>query len=165
MLGISTRNSIRIFPWYSTEVDGRPSRDSSISRQTRELAHVPAKWPPVRRQEHAPLKNPRRRDKGQHELVEEVAQCHDVRVSGHGAADPLDGQACGPSQRWKAASMRPLSTPTFQPVRRHHTLGTLLATMSTVSNGVPGGSNEVFGVWRRDAPDGCPNRHDDGMRN
>ena len=99
------------------------------------------------------------------ELVEEVAQCHDVRVSGHGAADALDGQACGPSQRWKAASMRPHSTPTSQPVRRHHTLGTLLATMSTVSNGVPGGSNEVFGVWRRDAPDGCPNRHDDGMRN
>lgn len=99
------------------------------------------------------------------ELVEEVAQCHDVRVSGHGAADALDGQACGPSQRWKAASMRPHNTPTSQPVRRHHTLGTLLATMSTVSNGVPGGSNEMFGVWRRDAPDGCPNRHDDGMRN
>ena len=34
--------------------------------------------------------------------------------------------------------MRPHSTPTSQPVRRHHTLGTLLATMSTVSNGVPG---------------------------
>ena len=99
------------------------------------------------------------------ELVEEVAQCHDVRVSGHGAADALDGQASGPSQRWKAASMRPHNTPTSQPVRRHHTLGTLLATISTVSNGVPGGSNEMFGVWRRDAPDGCPNRHDDGMRN
>ena len=52
------------------------------------------------------------------ELVEEVAQCHDVRVSGHGAADALDGQASGPSQRWKAASMRPHSTPTSQPFDR-----------------------------------------------
>ena len=70
-------------------------------------------------------------------LVEEVAQCHDVRVSGHGASDALDGQTCGPSQRWKAASM-PHSTPISQPVRRHHTLGTLLATIAPSAMGCRG---------------------------
>jgi hypothetical protein len=93
-------------------------------------------------------------------------RCHDVRISGDMAQRALDGQVCGPPQRWKAPSMRPHNAPTSQPVRRHHTVGTLLPMMSASSaTGFWGQCDEVFGVRRCDATDGRSHRHDDGMRN
>ena len=42
--------------------------------------------------------------------------------------------------------------PRKQPIRHHHSLSTLLATVRAVSNWVPGGSYEVFSVRAETRP-------------